>query len=309
MNRKQIYHIFLLASLLGLLSGCGLPNTNSGPTPFPPEYFPTVVVLTGQAAMETNIARTPSATPTVTLTPTLTFTPTETPTPIPTDTPTPSPSAPLAQIRIQVPGPMSKVTSPMTLRMQIVSGDSELVQVDLQGENGRLLARNLERVKSWPGGYIVSMKIPFEVRAAAEVGRITISTKDGFGRVQAQLGMRVLLLSVGSDEITPEGDSSERAVFYTPPREKAVALDGVVGVEGRFLPFNDQQVVLELIDTNGKAVGLRVLDFVGTEEQLFETTIPYKIMEPTQARLVLRQDDDRLDGLIYLYSQEISLHP
>jgi hypothetical protein len=204
---------------------------------------------------------------------------------------------------------MSKVTSPMILRMQVVSGASELVQIDLQGEDGRLLARNLERAKSWPAGYVVSLKIPFEVRAAAEVGRITISTKDEVGRVQSLLAMRVLLLSVGADEITPEGDSAERAVFYSPPRKDAVALDGVVDVEGRFLPFNDQPVVLELIDPTGKTVGLRVLDFIGTDEQLFSTTIPYKVAEPTQAQLVLRQEDDRLDGQVYIYSQVITLNP
>jgi len=309
MNRIKFPHLVLLASLLGLLSGCLLPGVDPVPTPFPPEYFPTVVVQTAQAAMATNLAGTPSATPTQTLPPTETPTPTDTPTPIPTNTLTPSPSAPSAQIRILSPGPMSKVASPMTLRIQIVSGGSELVQVDLQGEDGRLLSRNLERVPSWPGGYYFPLKIPFEIRAAAEVGRIIISTKDGFGRIQSQLGMRVLLLSVGSDEITPEGDPAERAVFYEPPREDAIAQDGVLTVEGRFLPFNDQPVVLELLDPGGKVVGLRVLDFIGTDEQLFSTTIPYKVTEPTQALLTLRQYDDRLDGQIYVYSQEILLNP
>ena len=41
----------------------------------------------------------------------------------------------------------------------------------------------------------------------------------------------------------------------------------------------------------------------------FGATPVNKVDEPTQARLVLRQDDDRLDGLIYLYSQEILLAP
>lgn len=309
MKHKTHLHISLIASLFGLLAACAPLGADSGPTPFPPEYFPTVVVLTGQAAMATNLAGTPSATPTETLTPTLTATPTETLTPVPTDTPTPSPSAPIAQIRIQAPGPMSKVTSPMLLRMQVVSGGSELVQIDLQGEDGRLLARKLERIPSWPGGFYFSLRIPFEVRAAAEVGRITISTKDDFGRIQAQLGMRVLMLSIGNEEITPEGDPAERAIFYTPPREEAVAIDGVVTVEGRFLPYNDQPVILELLNPEGRAVGLRVLDFIGTDEQIFSTTIPYKVSEPTQAILVLHQDDDRLDGLIYLYSQEILLNP
>lgn len=309
MKRITLPHIFLLAALLGLLSGCVLPGVNPIPTPFPPEYFPTVVVQTAQAARATDLASTPSATPTETLTPTLTPTPTETPTLTPTHTLTPSPSAPIAQIRIQSPGPMSKVTSPLSLRMQVVSGGSELVQIDLQGEDGRLLARNLAGAKSWPAGYVVTLKIPFEVRAAAEVGRITISTKDEVGRVQSLLAMRVLLLSVGGDEINPEGDSSERVVFYSPPIKDAVATDGVVNVEGRFLPFNDQPIVLELLDPGGKTVGLRILDFIGTDEQIFSTTIPYKVFEPILARLVLRQEDDRLDGQIYIYSQVITLNP
>lgn len=302
------YKPLLIILLLGLLAAC-VPAGPTGPTPFPPEQFPTVVVLTGQAAMATNLAGTPSTTPTLTLTPTLTPPPTETLTPVPTDTPTPSPSAPIAQIRIQAPGPMSKVTSPMLLRMQVVSGGSELVQIDLQGEDGRLLARKLERVPSWPGGYYVSLKIPFEIRTAAEVGRITISTKDDFGRIQAQLGMRVLMLSIGNEEITPEGDSSERTVFYAPPRKDATASEGVVNVEGRFLPYNDQPVILELLNPEGRTIGLRVLDFIGTDEQIFSTTIPYKVSEPTLAILTLHQADDRLDGLIYLYSQEILLNP
>ncbi|MGB7874887.1 MAG: hypothetical protein WBL25_10925 [Anaerolineales bacterium] len=309
MNRLLLHRLFLFASLLGLVSACAPPAVEVGPTPFPPEDFPTVVVLTGQAVIATNLAGTPSVTPTETFIPTLTPTPTDTLTPAPTITLTASPSAPQAQIRIETPGPMSKVTSPLSLRIQVVSGDSELVQVDLQGEDGRLLARKLQRVPTWPGGYYVSLKIPFEIRAAAEVGLVTISTKDDFGRLQSQLGMRVLLLSIGKDEITPEGDSSERAIFYDPPREDAVAQDGVLNVDGRIRPSNDQPVILELIDPEGKTVGLRVLDFDGTNEQLFSTTIPYKVSEPTQARLVLRQDDDRLDGYIYLYSQEISLNP
>ncbi len=309
MNRLTLPRFFLLASLLGLVAACAPTTATSGPTPYPPDYFPTVVVLTGQAAMATNQAGTPSPIPTETLTPTITLTPTNTLTPAPTNTLTPSPSAPHAQIRIEIPGPMSKVTSPISLRMQVVSGSSELVQIDLHGEDGRLLARNLERVPTWPGGYYVSLKIPFEIRAAAEVGLITISTKDDFGRLQSQMGMRVLLLSIGNDEITPEGDPAERAVFYDPPKEDAVAQDGVLNVDGRILPFNDQPVILELIDPEGKTLGLRVLDFDGTDEQLFTTTIPYKVSESTMARFVLRQEDDRLDGYIYVYSQEVTLNP
>ena len=43
--------------------------------------------------------------------------------------------------------------------------------------------------------------------------------------------------------------------------------------------------------------------------QLFETSVSYKVDEPTPARLTLRQQDDRMDGWFYIYSQEITLNP
>jgi hypothetical protein len=304
MNRTTFSRLLLLASLSGLLAACVFPGAQPVPTPFPADYFPTVVVMTAQAAMATSLAGTPSATPTDTPAPTETPIP---PTPTPTDTLTPSPAARMAQIQIQSPGPMSKVTSPFHLRMQMVAGESRLVQFDLQGEDGRVLFSKLERVPN-NGDVYFSFKIPFEIRAAAEVGRLTVSTKDGQGRLQSLATQHLLLLSVGADEITPSGDLLERVVLYA-PRTNAAPVGGVLDVEGRFLPFNDQLVYLELIDAQGKTVGLRELDFIGTDEQIFSTTVPYKVSEPTQARLVLRQADDRMAGLAYLYSMEITLNP
>ena len=308
MKTRTLHSILLAALLSGLAAGCALPGSGGSPTAFPAEYFPTVVALTGQAAMATTLAGTPSAVPTQ---PSATFTSTETPIPptlAPTETPTESPSARSAQIQIQSPGPMSKVTSPMHLRMLVVSGDSKLVQIDLVGEDGRLLARKLERVPTQAGGYYVSLKIPFEVRAAAELGRVTISTKDSHGRLQSLAAEHVLLLSVGEAEIAPAGDQAERVVLYS-PKNRDLATGGILHVEGRYLPFNTQPLVLELLDPKGMTVGLRVLNFTSTDEQTFATTVPYKATETTEARLVIRQDDVRLPGLMYWYSLEVTLIP
>ncbi len=294
----------LLASLSGLWAACVFPGVQAAPTPFPPDYFPTVVVMTAQAAMATSLAGTPSATPSETPTPTETPVP---PTPTPTDTLTPAPLARQAQIQIELPGPMSKVTSPFHLRMQMVAGESRLVQFELQGEDGRTLFSKLERVPN-NGDVYFSFKIPFEIRAAAEIGRLTISTRDGLGRLQSLATQHLWLLSVGNDEITPPGDLLERVVLYE-PRPSDTPAGGVLQVKGRFRPCNDQLVYLELLDEQGKTIGLRELNFDGTDEQTFSTTLPYKISQPTQARLVLRQADDRMEGLAYWYSMEITLNP
>ncbi len=300
----------LIASFLGLLAGCSpfaSPPPSLVPTPYPPEYIPTVIALTAEAA---NI----SATETFVVSaqndpPTETPEPTFTPTPFATWTPTSIPEHSLAAIRFLAPGPMSKVASPINLRMNVAVGESRLLQVDLYGEDGRLLWRTVKRnVPTSLSGIPQTISIPFEIRAAAEVGRITVSTKDKQGRVQALNSVRVLLLSSGTNEINPPGNPSEPVRVFSPSKTESVS-GGVLTVRGDIWPFNLQPIILELVAPDGQSLGLRILAVQDIQPRLFETTIPYQISEPVSARLVIRQDDDRIPGLYYLYSQEVLLNP
>lgn len=299
----------LIASLLGLLAGCAplaSPTQTPIPTPYPPEYLPTVIALTVEAASisgtETAVASMPVLLPSDTPEPILS------PTPQATFTATTIPGHEPAAIEIQSPGPMSKVVSPITLRMNIVSGESENVQIDLFGEDGRLLSRTVKKVPTSGRGVDQHIQIPFEIRAAAEVARLTISTTDKAGRTQAMNSVRLLLLSAGTNEINPVGDPSEPVRVFSPGPEEP-ASDGVLNVRGDVWPFNLNPVIFELVGPDGKSLGLRILTVEQLHPQLFETTIPYKVSEPTLARLTIRQDDDRMDGLFYVYSQEVLLNP
>lgn len=294
------------ASLLGLLAGCASPTPSLIPTPYPPEYLPTVIALTAQAdfvsASETAIALTPVEFPTDTPEPTLTLTPQA------TFTSTAIPGHSLGAIRFIAPGPMSKVVSPISLRANVISGSSQKVQIDLYGEDGRLLARELRNVLTTREGAFVSVRIPFEIRAVAELGRITISTLDAEGRLQALNSVRVLLLSEGTSEITTPGNPSEPVGLFSPTTRDVVS-GGVLNLRGDIWPFNLNPVILELIDPDGKSLGLRIITVNTINPQLFETTIPYRVSEPTAARLIIRQDDDRMTGLFYAFSREILLNP
>jgi len=303
----------ILASLFVLITGCTSQTSSTVPTPYPPEYLPTVIALTAQAAAnpidDTATAITPTAFPTWTPEPTLTPKPEFSPTPLPTFTPTAIPGHKLSAIQFVAPGPMSKLISPINLRMNIIAGESKRVQVDLYGEDGRLLSRTLKRnVPTSRDGIAQSIKIPFEIVSPAEVGRITVSTFDKAGRIQSLNSVRVLLLSSGVNEINPSGNPSE-PVGVVSPIDAESGFGGVLSVRGDVWPFNNQPIILELLDSEGKSIGLRILTVESINAQLFETTIPYKITEPTLARLVIRQDDDRMTGIFYLYSQEVLLNP
>ena len=296
----------LLASFLGLLAGCAAPTASPIPTAYPPDYLPTVIALTAESAnilgTKVAFALTPTVLPTDTPAPTLS------PTPRPTFTQTTIPGHEPAAILIFAPGPMSKVVSPITLRMNIIAGESEKVQIDLYGEDGRLLTRNLKRVPISGKGVQQQIKIPFEIRAAAEVGRITVSTLDKEGRIQSLNSVHVLLLSSGTNEINPPGNPSEPVGVNSPLLEESVS-GGVLNVKGDVWPFNLNPVILELVSPDNKSIGLRILTIDNLDPQLMETTIPYKVSEPTLARLTIRQDDDRINGLLYVYSQEVLLNP
>jgi hypothetical protein len=296
----------VLACLLGLLAACAAPAASPIPTAYPPEYLPTVIAQTAEAAnalgTEVALALSPTVLPSRTPRPTLS------PTPHPTFTQTAIPSHRPAAIQIFAPGPMSKVISPITLRMNIVAGESEKVQIDLYGEDGRLLTRNVKNVPTSGRGVPQQIRIPFEIRAAAEVGRLTVSTTDQMGRLQSLNSVRLLLLSSGINEINPPGDPSEPVGVFNPEVEEEVS-GGVLSIQGDVWPFNLNPVILELIDEDGRSMSLRILNLAQLEPQLFETTLPYKVSEPTLARLTIRQDDDRIDGLFYLYSQEVLLSP
>jgi len=305
------HKILIIASILTLLSACS-QSAEAMPTPFPPNHISTVVALTGQAAFATASALAPL--PTETPQPTETSIPT---TPLPTVTPTFEPGfTDFAQIRFISPGPMSSLTSPINLQVLLISGESQIARIDLLGEDGRILQRDVERVRRNPsGGVYRSIDLSFEIRAVSEKGFIRISSKDDHGRIQALNTMPVLLYSIGDNQITPIGNMMYERVMYEGLKDGDEVFGGVVNLKGRFWPVNTQPVFLELLLADGTPISSRVLDFKGIDTEAFETTLPYKVTEPTLVRLVIHQEnldiasDPELKNYIYVHTMELMLYP
>jgi hypothetical protein len=279
----------------------------SAPSPYPANYLPTVIYLTAQAINAATQAQTlPSATLKPLPTDTATLVP---PTAEPSDTPTPGPSIPLAAIQLKAPGPMSRVISPLQVQMLAIAGDSRRIEIDLFGEDGTLLGRTVNAVAGSPGGDPLSVKLPFEIRAAGENGFIQVSTKDSQGRIQSLVTLQILLLSSGASQINPAGNTIYERVALVDLPPGTQASGGILKVAGQVLPYNRQPVILELISDDGHSLGLRVLTTTGTDWQPFNTTIPFRVSSSTPARLFVHQADDILGGQAYIYSQEIVLNP
>lgn len=300
--------------MLGLLSACAQQSAMPTLTPFPPDYIPTAIALTSQAALATSIALTPTAT--------ATSTPSKTPTPVPTSsaptlTPTPEPGfTKFAEMRFVSPGPMSSLISPFDLKLLLTAGRSDRVRVDLLGEDGRVLYSDLLRVDHNYGGSYRDFEVTFEIRAVSENGYLRLSTRDENKNLQALNTMPVLLSSVGVTQLNPPGNLSYERISYDGLKNNSKIYGGEIKIKGLYWPYNEQPVFIDLIFPDGRVVATRQLVFNGIEPNTFETTLPYKVTEPTTARLAIHQEtpilpatDPVLKNYIYYHSIELVLNP
>jgi hypothetical protein len=206
---------------------------------------------------------------------------------------------------------MSKVVSPIEFIVHIAPYYAGATRIELIGEDGVELYRKVFKTYSNIGYFTrVDEKIEFEIKGAAEVARLQISTFDSSGRMQAFNSVRLLLQAVGENEFAPPFDAIDRLILGS-PKDGDEIKGGLLQVRGEFQPANDLPMVLELIDLNGTVIGSRLLQLDPAEEkyQQFTTSIPYKINKKTAVRLVIRQSDDRIEGLAYLFSERLMLVP
>jgi hypothetical protein len=257
---------------------------------------------------------------TPTLQPILSSTPSATPIPptinptylnFPTVTPSPTLDPSKILLRIVAPGPMSKVVSPIEFLVHIAPDYAGTTRIELIGEDGAELYRKVFKTFSNIGYYTrVEEKISFEIKGTAEVARLQISTIDEKGRMKAFNSVRLLLQAVGDNEFTPPYAVQDRVHLQFPKRADEIQ-GGTLPVMGEFMPANDKPIVLELIDFDGNVIGSRILQLAPADGkyQQFTTIIPYQLAQKTQARLVIRQSDDRIEGLVYLFSIKLLLNP
>jgi hypothetical protein len=190
------------------------------------------------------------------------------------------------------------------------------VQIELLGEDGRLLLRNVYSYLPEVKRTYLTESLPFEIRQVGEAARLQISTFDSFGRLLAFNSVDVILLSFGEDDVNPVGSLLER-VLITEPLPNKLIQGGTLVVSGKVHLANNQPLLIELTTAKGQVVGYRQAG-VGTGETEdpigdyvpFRVEVPYTVTAPTWVRLSVRMNSDGvINGPIYLTSQEILLSP
>ena len=323
---KALLALIFSLTWLGLGS-CTLPAPPAPSAPLEDEHLPTAIAQTIQAVVPTT---TLTAEPTVDPQPSPQADATE-PTLPPADEPiflepadesqppppavetnSPAPTSPQAYAAIQIlsPGPASKVVSPLRINAYLTPGDNGIIRIELLGEDGRLLVRKVQSYITTTRLQMIS-ELEFEISAAGELGRLTISTADKEGRSVAVASVDLLLLSLGEADITPSADRLDRIIIMEPALRTLVQ-GGNLRVSGFIRPSGERSVWVELIAADNRVVGYRQFTISQPQETghtPFSVDVPYTVNEATWVRLNVYQKDGRIPGVINLSSREVLLSP
>lgn len=314
--------VFTLSSACTALTGPEIP------TPLPTEYIPTAIALTvaaqGVTVLPPEATQDPRTVP-----PPETPEPEASPTPAPTagepanptlEAPTQAPTLavappgefPFGRIQFLSPGPISVVTSPFLMRAYFLPGANGVARIELLGEDGRLLMREVRNYQVQRGARItMGLDVEFEIPGAAEIGRLQITLEDEFDRVMAVGSVDLLLLSAGQADLNPAGDLQE-AIVIQEPSPNGLIQGGTLRVSGWARPRTEKPLMIELLTNEGTIVGTRQVAVEGAtngHHGIFAIDVPYTVSEPTRVRLVVWERGERIPGVAQLSSMEVMLSP
>ena len=224
----------------------------------------------------------------------------------------PQPSVNSGAIQIYGPGPLSKIVSPLKIYGYAIPGYRHKGRVDLYGEDGRLLASELLQLNTALKWAFFYWSLPFSVTSVGELGRLTMSTQDQYGRVTAVNSIHLLLLPEGASITNPPGDLDlmERCNIEQPITGQKIS-GGTLTIAGKMLPFNNLPLTIGLTGRDGSVLNSQLIPISpdGANPVPFRVDIHYSLQKGTWELLTVSQFDDRIGGLMYLYSQEIFLNP
>jgi hypothetical protein len=319
--------------LIGLLPACNAFRQPELPTPLPPEFLPTAIALTLEAGNPTREAQT-SLSPSENIAPAETTPPTETISPPPmatstqpaTEIPatlllgtptsgptlTATPEFPIAGVQIFKPGELSKVASPIEISAYLRPGDRGRVTLELFGEDGRQLVRQIKSFNSTPGARVnLNAELEFGIQAAAEVGRLVISAQDQAGRLVVLNSVDLILLSLGQADINPS-DALLEDIIIQQPVVNTLVQGGTLVVAGLADPNTDRPLHVEILNDKNQVVGQRLAAVDRPAEGgygTFAVEVPYQVSGFSSVRLIVYEDGERMSPIRHLSSVEFMISP
>jgi hypothetical protein len=194
----------------------------------------------------------------------------------------------------------------------LTSQTGKIARVELYGEDGRLLARQVKTFFNIPWQVAgIDMELDFEIRTAAEMGRMVISVEDVYDRLVDLNSVNLVLLSSGETILNPASALWQR-IYIKEPIHKGLIQGSVLSVTGLARPDGDTPLQVSIIDESGRILGQR-LTRVGPAAPggygEFAVEVPYDISEPTPVLVTVSEDGGIISNYSHLASVQVLLSP
>jgi hypothetical protein len=241
----------------------------------------------------------------------------------PSATPSPTPSfpenlyppdieIPPAEIELLSPAAGARVVSPITIRADIFPGPGGRIRVELLGEDGRSLSRNvLIWAESTTEKRSINTILYFEISGVAEAGRLIISVDDDYGRLKALNSASVILLSDGLREASFSTDMQERILVLN-LQPNTVIPSGPIEISGIARPLTDLPLNVQLITRDGRVLAFGHVYPVqpeGYDYSIFSIQLDAEVSARQWVQLTIRETALRVPGDVYFSSFEFVLAP
>ncbi len=200
----------------------------------------------------------------------------------------------------------------MVLDSALIPIPGGTARVELLGEDGRLLLRNLIQYGTTQDFRLpLDLELEYDIPGVAETARLQVIIQNTRDEIVYISSVDVILLSIGETERNQPGDNLEPFYLQRPWSQQLIQ-GGVMQISGFLRPPNNQPVIFELFSVTGELAGSRQLaplEIVNGEHYPLQFELPYTITKAGWGRLVVRQAGERIPGDAVLNSVQVYLKP
>jgi len=223
------------------------------------------------------------------------------------------PALPEVAITVYSAGETAEVAAPLKVGLEFNSAVEGSYRLELLGEDGRLLYRQVWAPPGQPGTpQLLKLPINFEIPEAQEAGRLAISLLDRQGRFQAVDSVDVLLSAVAPDTQQAALQNPDHLIIQSPAPGSQVS-GGTIQVSGQIQGSADLPLKVLLLAEDGRVVGQRLAAIQPIDEKAgtwqFSAEVPCQVKERTPVRIQVIQSGEPLSEIKLLASVLVDLFP
>jgi hypothetical protein len=198
------------------------------------------------------------------------------------------------------------------LRAALNPGDNSTIRIELFGEDGQLLMREIRTYQSLETDWLsLGSEIAYGINSVAEPGRLQISIEDQHGRLKSVSSKDLLLQSMGNQDLNHPQDQLEDIILES-PRPNLLIQGGTMRVAGKARPYSNQPFRIEIITSDGKIVGTRQVSVnpaANNQYGTFAIDVPYNITGTNRVRVQVWEPGSLIPSIINLSSVEVLIGP